>query len=120
MFSSSRRLAVSDPERLLAYVHSFIKIYIYCTHRVYHHFLANMIFASLTGPSLARARICFIVAPAFLLYGYNQSNIGGVLDYPSFIKHFPPIDTSNTTGSIKNHNATIQGMFTHPYSQQCS
>ncbi|KAL3261042.1 hypothetical protein ABHI18_004098 [Aspergillus niger] len=78
-----------------------------------------MTFAGLNGSSLARARICLIVAPAFLLYGYNQSNIGGVLDYPSFIKHFPPIDTSYTTGSVKNHNATIQGTVVAIYTIGC-
>lgn len=68
-----------------------------------------MTFCELTGPALARARIVMIVVPAFLLFGYNQSNIGGVLDYPSFIKYFPSIDTVNTEGSAKSTNAKVQG-----------
>lgn len=63
----------------------------------------------LTGEALARTRILLIVLPAFLLYGYNQSNIGGVLSYPSFTRHFPGIDTANTTGDTKSHNAKVQG-----------
>ncbi|KAL4741645.1 general substrate transporter [Aspergillus similis] len=68
-----------------------------------------MTFMGLAGSSLATARICIILIPAFLLFGYNQSNLGGVLDYPSFNRHFPSIDTSNTEGAVKDHNATVQG-----------
>lgn len=63
----------------------------------------------LVGLSLATARICIIIVPAFLLFGYNQSNLGGVLDYPSFTKHFPGIDTNNSEGASKGHKATVQG-----------
>ena len=70
-----------------------------------------MTFLGLTGPALARARIFMIVVPAFLLFGYNQSNIGGVLNYPSFIKYFPLIDTVTTEGSTKSQNATVQGEY---------
>jgi hypothetical protein len=68
-----------------------------------------MTFMGLTGVALARARIACIVLPAFLLFGFNQSNIGGVLEYPSFIKHFPSINTSTTKGAEKAHNAKVQG-----------
>ncbi|KAK6819207.1 hypothetical protein RU639_008230 [Aspergillus parasiticus] len=78
-----------------------------------------MAFMGFTGFALARARICFIIVPAFLLFGYNQSNIGGVLDYPSFVKHFPSIDTSNTTGSVKDRNATAQGTVVAIYTIGC-
>jgi hypothetical protein len=68
-----------------------------------------MTFLGLTGPALAVARVFLIVLPAFLLFGYNQSNLGGVLGYPSFIKYFPTIDTTNTTGDTKAQNARVQG-----------
>ncbi|RAH86932.1 general substrate transporter [Aspergillus japonicus CBS 114.51] len=73
----------------------------------------------LAGTRLARARICFIVVPSFLLFGYNQSNIGGLLSYPSFIKYFPQIDTSNTTGSSKANNAKAQGTVVAIYTIGC-
>ncbi|KAJ5765414.1 general substrate transporter [Penicillium odoratum] len=73
----------------------------------------------LTGMPLAKARICLIVVPAFLLFGYNQSNMGGVLNYPSFIKEFPAIDTSTTKGDIKAHNATAQGTVVAVYTLGC-
>jgi hypothetical protein len=66
-------------------------------------------FMNLTGDALAKARIVLIVLPAFLLFGFNQSNIGGCLGYPSFTKHFPTIDTATTKGSQKAQNARIQG-----------
>jgi hypothetical protein len=69
----------------------------------------EMTFLGLTGPPLAVARVFVIILPAFLLFGYNQSNLGGVLAYPSFIKYFPTIDTANTTGDTKARNATVQG-----------
>ncbi|KAE8327311.1 general substrate transporter [Aspergillus sergii] len=78
-----------------------------------------MAFMGFTGSALARARVCFIIVPAFLLFGYNQSNIGGVLDYPSFVKHFPSIDTSNTTGPVKDRNATAQGTVVAIYTIGC-
>lgn len=68
-----------------------------------------MVSLSFTGDALARACIIFVVVPAFLLFGYNQSNIGGVLDYPSFTRQFPSIDTANTTGAVKAQNSKVQG-----------
>ncbi|KAJ5088817.1 general substrate transporter [Penicillium angulare] len=74
---------------------------------------------SLRGTALARARVCLIVVPSFLLFGYNQSNIGGVLNYPSFIKYFPEIDTSNTSGAVKANNAKVQGTVVAIYTIGC-
>ncbi|BCR87311.1 uncharacterized protein ACHE_31298A [Aspergillus chevalieri] len=74
---------------------------------------------NLTGSSLARARVYLIIVPAFLLFGYNQSNIGGVLDYPSFVKHFPPIDTTSTSDSVETRNATVQGTVVAIYTIGC-
>lgn len=63
----------------------------------------------LTGETLAIVRILLVVVPAFWLFGYNQSNIGGVLDYPSFTKYFPEIDATNTEGAQQAHNAKVEG-----------
>lgn len=68
---------------------------------------------ALSGPALARARLAFLVLPGFLLYGYNQSNLGGVLAYPSFIKYFPLMDSSTTTGAKQAQNAKIRGQLFH-------
>jgi hypothetical protein len=71
-----------------------------------------MAIIGLTGQALAVARIISVVVPSFLLFGYNQSNIGGVLDYPSFTKHFPAIDSTSTTGPEQTYHAKIQGKNT--------
>lgn len=73
----------------------------------------------LKGTGLARARVCLIVVPSFLLFGYNQSNIGGLLNYPSFNKYFPEIDTANVTGVVKANNAKAQGTVVAIYTIGC-
>lgn len=62
-----------------------------------------------TGQSLATVRICLMVAPAFLLFGYNQSNLGGVVGFDSFTDRWPLLDTANTKGALKTQNSRIQG-----------
>lgn len=61
------------------------------------------------GPRLAVAQLALIVAPSFILFGYNQAGVGGLLSLPDWTKTFPGIDTTNTKGAVKSHNATIQG-----------
>ena len=73
----------------------------------------------LTGVALARTRVYLVVIPAFLLYGYNQSNIGGVLAYPSFTKYFPAIDTSNIGGAVQDENAKAQRTVVAIYTIGC-
>ena len=63
----------------------------------------------LRGRRLAVARVILIVLPSFLLFGYNQSSLGGVLAFTSFTHTFSRIDTTNTTGAKKAENARIQG-----------
>jgi hypothetical protein len=73
------------------------------------------------GSHLPLYQICLAVVPSFLLFGYNQSNLGGVIGFKDFVKRFPEIDTVNTTGEAKAHNSTIQGEFhitlcgSHPF-----
>lgn len=65
----------------------------------------------LRGRRLALVRIFMIVLPAFLLFGYNQSQTGGVLNYSSFIQTFPQTNTKTTKGAVKTHNANVQGWY---------
>lgn len=67
-------------------------------------------FVGLSGSALSLAQILVIVAPAFILFGYNQSGIGGLLSLQDWTKTFPEIDTTHTEGATKTHNATIQGV----------
>jgi hypothetical protein len=66
-------------------------------------------YLGLRGETLARVRILLILVPCFLLFGYNQSAIGGTLGFASFTEHFPRIDTANTKGALRAENARIQG-----------
>ncbi|EPE33813.1 MFS general substrate transporter [Glarea lozoyensis ATCC 20868] len=66
--------------------------------------------ALLRGSKLSVAQIALVVAPAFVLFGYNQAGVGGLLSLPDWTKTFPEIDTTNTTGSEKSDNATLQGL----------
>ncbi|CZT04534.1 related to sugar transporter [Rhynchosporium agropyri] len=64
---------------------------------------------TLRGSKLSVAQLALVVAPSFILFGYNQAGVGGLLSLPDWVKTFPEIDTKNTTGAEKSHNATIQG-----------
>lgn len=61
------------------------------------------------GETLRFAQIFLIACPSFILFGYNQSGVGGLTDFPSWTRRFPAIDTVNTTGAQNSHNATVQG-----------
>ncbi|KAE8385353.1 general substrate transporter [Aspergillus alliaceus] len=69
----------------------------------------------LQGEALRFAQIFLVVCPSFILFGYNQSGVGGLTDFPSWVKQFPEIDTVNTTGVQKSHNATVQGAVVASY-----
>ncbi|KAK7728990.1 hypothetical protein SLS57_002222 [Botryosphaeria dothidea] len=63
-----------------------------------------------TGHALERLQLALIVAPSFILFGYNQAGLGGLLTEGDWVKTFPQIDTVNTEGAEKSHNSTIQGL----------
>jgi len=67
------------------------------------------------GGRLGLAQIFLVACPSFILFGYNQSGVGGLVDFPSCIRRFPAIDTMNTTGAHKSHNATVQGAVIASY-----
>ncbi|KAL2061202.1 hypothetical protein VTL71DRAFT_7475 [Oculimacula yallundae] len=64
---------------------------------------------TLRGKKLSVAQLALVVAPSFILFGYNQAGVGGLLSLPDWTKTFPEIDTKHTTGAQKSHNATVQG-----------
>jgi MFS family permease len=70
----------------------------------------------LTGKKLEVAQLLLVVMPAFVLFGYNQSGVGGLLSLHDFAHTFPEMDTVTTHGAVKTHKKTIQGavvaMFT--------
>ena len=61
------------------------------------------------GSALSTLQIALIVAPAFILFGYNQAGIGGLLGEEDWVKTFPEIDTVNSEGSEKSRKSTLQG-----------
>ncbi|KAJ5928564.1 hypothetical protein N7466_007520 [Penicillium verhagenii] len=67
-------------------------------------------FWNLRGGALSLAQILAVVCPAYTLFGYNQSGLGSLVSLSDWVKHFPEIDTVNTTGAQASHNATVQGV----------
>ncbi|KAF2448111.1 general substrate transporter [Karstenula rhodostoma CBS 690.94] len=63
----------------------------------------------LQGGSLRMAQLLLVVLPAFVLFGYNQSGVGGLLSLRDWNDHFPEIDTIDATGAEKSHKSTVQG-----------
>ncbi|KAE8449607.1 hypothetical protein EG329_007937 [Mollisiaceae sp. DMI_Dod_QoI] len=76
-------------------------------------------YLGLRGEKLGLARILLVVLPSFILFGYNQSSIGGVLNFTPFVKTFPRINTATTTGDEKAENARIQGTVVAIYTLGC-
>lgn len=64
---------------------------------------------ALTGKSLRLAQLLLVVLPAFVLFGYNQSGVGGLLSLRDWNDHFPEIDTVDAKGAEKSHKSTVQG-----------
>ncbi|RYO78976.1 hypothetical protein DL764_010065 [Monosporascus ibericus] len=63
----------------------------------------------LTGSALSRLQIALIVAPSFILFGYNQAGLGGLITEENWVQTFPQIDTVHTTGEEKARKSTLQG-----------
>jgi sugar porter (SP) family MFS transporter len=64
---------------------------------------------NLRGPALRSAQTWAAILPAYILFGWNNAVAGPLLDLESWTQTFPDIDTVNTTGGIKEHNAKVQG-----------
>ncbi|EMD62467.1 hypothetical protein COCSADRAFT_93619 [Bipolaris sorokiniana ND90Pr] len=63
----------------------------------------------LSGKTLQTAQLLLVVLPAFVLFGYNQSGVGGLLSLRDWNDHFPEINTIDTHGAEKSSNSTKQG-----------
>lgn len=61
------------------------------------------------GKTLRLAQALLIVAPAFIIFGYNQSGLGPLVTLQSWVEVFPEIDTINTEGAAKAKNSTGSG-----------
>ncbi|WPH01755.1 Hypothetical protein R9X50_00460700 [Acrodontium crateriforme] len=72
-------------------------------------------FYGLRGQKLQMA-VAIIAGLDFLLFGYDQGVMGGILTLPSFLNQFPPIDTRNDSSS---HKSTIQGITIASYNLGC-
>ncbi|KAF5026446.1 hypothetical protein F66182_1433 [Fusarium sp. NRRL 66182] len=71
--------------------------------------MSSPTYVGVSGKSLSRLQTAAIVGPAFILFGYNQAGIGGLLTEQDWVKTFPEIDTVNTQGSEKSARSTLQG-----------
>jgi MFS family permease len=63
-----------------------------------------------SGTALLILQTIFVVAPSFVLYGYNLSDLGGLVGLSTWAETFTEIDTVFTKGALKTHNITIQGV----------
>ncbi|OJJ50352.1 hypothetical protein ASPZODRAFT_128967 [Penicilliopsis zonata CBS 506.65] len=66
-------------------------------------------FMGLSGRALRIAQVAYIVAPSFILFGYNQAGLGPLSGLQSWVHMFPQIDTVNTSGALEAHNSTSKG-----------
>lgn len=66
-------------------------------------------FLGLRGRALRMAQIILIVAPSFIIFGYNQAGAGPLATGQSWVHTFPQIDAVNTTGALKAKNSTAKG-----------
>ncbi|OAA66682.1 General substrate transporter [Niveomyces insectorum RCEF 264] len=78
-----------------------------------------MTFLNLRGAKLQAAQIWAVILPSYILFGYNNSVAGGLLNLPSWIETFPQLNTATTTGDTKNHNSTVQGTVVAMYTLGC-
>lgn len=70
----------------------------------------------LRGNSLSIATMLTVAMPTIMIFGYNSSLAGGLVDFPAFTKQFPEIKTLDIPASEKAFHARIEGtvvaMFT--------
>lgn len=63
-----------------------------------------------TGHALSVVQMALVVCPAFILFGYNQAGLGGLITTEDWTKTFPEIDTIHTSGAEKKTKSTLQGL----------
>ncbi|KAJ2985227.1 hypothetical protein NUW58_g5648 [Xylaria curta] len=72
-------------------------------------------YMGLRGTALRVAMIATIVAPAFTVFGYNQSGVGPLATLESFISIFPQLDTIHNDGGASAVNSTRKGAVIASY-----
>ncbi|KAB5518125.1 putative MFS sugar transporter [Coniochaeta sp. 2T2.1] len=78
-----------------------------------------MTYFGFRGTKLQAAQIWAVILPSYILFGYNNSVAGGLLNLPSWIETFPQINTATTTGHQKTHNSRVQGTVVALYTLGC-
>ena len=68
----------------------------------------------LSGTSLQMVQLLLVVLPAFVLFGYNQSGVGGLLSLRDWNDHFQDINVIDAHGAEKSHKSTVQGAVVSP------
>jgi hypothetical protein len=64
-------------------------------------------YMGMRGARLKAAMIIFVVAPSFLLFGYNNGSTGGILTLESFVQVFLPDETFLDRASSLTHRLAI-------------
>jgi hypothetical protein len=49
-----------------------------------------------------------VALPSFILFGWNQSGVGGLLSIESWVETFPEIDVIHATAAEKASRSTVQ------------
>lgn len=77
-------------------------------------------YLGLRGKALVHFMLMTVVCPAYILLGYNNAVMGGLLTLPSFLETFSSIDTVSTAGtSAEAENARVQGTVVALYTVGC-
>ncbi|KAH8430645.1 uncharacterized protein LDX57_008308 [Aspergillus melleus] len=64
----------------------------------------------LEGRRLMLAQTILVTFPSFILFGYNQVGVGGLLAFESWTRTFPEIDTTHADDGT-SYNSVIQGVY---------
>lgn len=78
--------------------------------------MVQKFFLGLRGDKLNLAALFIVIMPAIVLFGYNQSLVGGLFDFPAFEDRFPQISPSSTDlESERSHKTTLRGTIVALY-----
>ncbi|KAL1895930.1 hypothetical protein Sste5346_005029 [Sporothrix stenoceras] len=67
------------------------------------------------GQKLHLAMLVLVVAPSFILFGYNNGSTGGIASLASFTKQFPDYNTTSGTPSVNAFHSRVKGVVTGCY-----
>lgn len=78
--------------------------------------MTQTFFLGLRGDKLNLAALFLVIMPAIVLFGYNQSLVGGLMDFPAFEERFPQISPIYATlQSDQDHRTTLRGTIVALY-----